>query len=165
MPTPIETPHVRTLDDAARWAEHCIAAVTRTYQVSLNHLAQAASQHTFSTAFSGIGAPDVAGQSLSHSLAFFAELSSAPQLVCTFGFEMRDESRHELSMLESAPQCLFGDITDLIADRYRQILKDHSNKMTSDDLAKTVLAKHVIHNRAWCYRHGCYCKPKAARTH
>ena len=107
---PREIPTVTCLDDASRWAEHCLGVARRVLGTeALLDARRVLNQLTLSTAFSGVGAPEVALDALVSACEVFCGARERDVEQSLWAFEIDEECRHELSMLKRPPLCVFKD--------------------------------------------------------
>ena len=135
---PCETPVVQSLGDACRWAEHCLAVTRRLLgNDGLLNARAAINKLTLSTAFSGVGAPEVALEAL---IRAFDEICGGVRESdlehCLWAFEKNEECRHELRMLRSRPRCLFKDIEELISPSVRDLIMSEGSRLPWLDLVR-----------------------------
>eukprot|EP00959_Pyramimonas_sp_CCMP1952_P120097 2511090-Pyramimonas_sp.AAC.1 len=124
----------------AAWATQTTAAEVR------RQLSDTFTGFTISTAFSGIGAPEMALQSIMKYL-------NVPERSNTlFAIEWDQECRRELALIPNGPRCLFSDIND-----FWDSSLDIQDWWTLTDYEQAIVTGNSIQRSGvWCGLHNCY---------
>lgn len=168
----LDTPVVRSLRDAAAWAEHCAARLLHDFGAeALSNVHEALHSVTMSTAFSGIGAPETARCSL--ACCFDAKLtrqsggdstsSSGPKNLWACDFDR--ECRHELRMLRDPPQCVFSDVEGFLNTSVREQIMSFGSRMQWKTLCEIFRQPSVVAVSAPCSKHSRQCQVGRADVH
>lgn len=151
-----EVPVVRELAGALNWfndsAQRCGGAEY------LQRLGRQLEGIRVSTAFSGIGAADVAVEAIAKGLEH--HLQRPVRTVNCFAIEWSKEGQLELQCLPNPPQCLYGDIRGLIDLRIRGALLEAADRMDYDDLVRVAMSPSFCSAAAPCllHRRDCFCE-------
>ena len=158
---------VRSLSDTLGWFQHVVeqlAAVEGLEESAIcSKLHAAVHKLRLSTAFSGIGAAEVALSTVAHGLQEIVQSDCVPKTL--FGVEWYGESQNELRCLPEPPEHLFGDMCNFISPKIASQLESTLDRMEYNDLVK--LCKHPFFCRepAHCLLHGKLCKAECADIH
>ena len=89
---------------------------------ALENLADALSDDSYSTAFSGIDAPVVSMRQIAHSLRRRLPHRMIKQPTVLYNIEWLEDSQAELLMMPGSDACLFGDIASFYAQPIKNII-------------------------------------------
>ena len=152
LPALHPVPEVHSLADLNRWAEHNLAVTSEfltRHNSGLEEVASAARRITFSTSFSGIGAPEQA-----HSASCVAMSAFLGRLVSPgrhfFAIEVDQECQYELQMAPVSPECIFCNMLDSIAPKVRQTIVSNSNIISYEDMRRIFANPRVMTDRMLC---------------
>eukprot|EP00959_Pyramimonas_sp_CCMP1952_P466152 9489502-Pyramimonas_sp.AAC.2 len=108
---------------------------------------------TVSTAFSGVGAPEVALESLYLGACHWCNVTASCMVAhrpkCLFAFDCNAACRAELTVLPHGPACVFGDVLDCVAPCVSDILKERGGQLLPDDIVSIVLSDKMASNTAF----------------
>ena len=117
---------------------------------------------TMSSAFSGIGAADVAIHTIQCGLEHV--LGKKPRIRNLFAVEFLAQSQEELLLLPTKPECLFNDMCDIINDNVKSALYKKKDRMPFEDLARVAMHKIFCKTCIPCKLHG-NCETLRADVH
>ena len=147
---------VANVADSFNWVAHGLSVI-RKRGISMDLGSRRLADLTYSTSFSGIDAP---GTALC-MIGGHAQLTA----VHLWAAEKDKHCCYELLMHPHSPQCLFGDVHDLIDPRIRHTLVTEAHRMDFLDLSKIVKSGRMLIGQAPCSLHHKDCKPKRAELH
>eukprot|EP00971_Amphidinium_carterae_P144799 2868950-Amphidinium_carterae.3 len=155
------SPVVNNLNDALGWFRDAVfrfggSAYMKTLHQSLDGI-------WMSSAFSGIGAADVAMGCIVNGLDL--RLDQKPTVANKFAIEKFKESQFELRCLPHPPECLFGDMCDVINKKVKQTLLSNVSKMSFENLVKVASRSQFCESECWCLQHDQMCKPVRVDLH
>lgn len=160
---------VETLDDAFRWAEDAIARVEDVGgEEALYAMADRMSQCSMSTAFSGIGSPEVASNMLHAALSLRLPKKTIKRPVVLSQVEWDAEAQQELLLLgEEFDTCLFGDIFTFFRDDIRDSINVVKERPAHalEVLAPVIASGNSMTRFGYCLRHKKMCGLKTAHRH
>jgi site-specific DNA-cytosine methylase len=119
---------------------------------------------TMSTAFSGIGAPEVALSTVERGLAQNAGMQESG-VRSLFAVEINKEGQLELQCLATKPECIFSDMVEFITDRIRDHLREHGHRLHFEDLVQLAKKRNFVTARATCIIHERTCTAERALLH
>ena len=70
-----------------------------------------------------------------------------------------------MQMAPNPPECVHGDIMELMQDNIQDLVKSKAAQLEPDDLFKIVQSGKAVKNSAWCVRHKRKCTCKRALMH
>ena len=118
---------------------------------------------TVSTAFSGIGAAEVALGTIERGLATagMQELS----VRSLFAVEINTECQTELQCLATKPDCIYADMVELIAPGIREHTREYGHRLRFDDLVQLAKKPKFAIAHASCMIHRSTCTAQCASLH
>eukprot|EP00959_Pyramimonas_sp_CCMP1952_P433774 9083439-Pyramimonas_sp.AAC.1 len=127
---------------------------------------------TMSTSFSGIGAPEVACDTLYHALCAFSDdtirvdhTDNTHRPRCLFGVEIDAAARAELKLLPHGPECVFYNVVDFFRDSHRDFICAHASTLTAAHFEDLVMSGNLTRRHAACCIHGMACELHRADIH
>jgi hypothetical protein len=127
---------------------------------------------TLSTAFSGIGAPEVAIGSLFLALQQFSSvhLTDAHRPRTLWCMDRDSECRAELALLNAAMRtdhstCIFGEITDCVRSSGRTAVIARAHVMGPEDFERLCKSGSLVQSAMFCHAHNKLCDTTRANIH
>lgn len=157
------TREVHTLEDAFRWVEYTftvLAGMDHDRQ-TIQEIAAAFATITISSAFSGIGAPELALMSIAGFLR--RHVPGLADVRSTFFIERRAQSRLELMVGHAC--CCFGDMLDFLVPKIKDLMHEYGHRLPFDKLVEIFSRTAALKRTAWCYFHKKECEARRASIH
>jgi len=155
-----------SLAEAFAWPSQCLALLRSKFgDEVLARFRRNLRSATVSTAFSGIGAPEVA-LSFWHAAVdgmFGQDVRHEGQLL--YSVELTEEARTELSMLECPAVCSFADITSFINPAIKSSVINRASTFSLAELERIFMQHNVVVESSHCTRHGRRCTAQRALLH
>ena len=154
-------PIVRSLEEALGWfSDICSRCGGRPF---MNRVYRHMQGVTVSTAFSGIGAAEVALGTIERGLATagMQELS----VRSLFAVEINTECQIELQCLATKPDCIYADMVELIAPGIREHMREYGHRLRFDDLVQLAKKPKFATAHASCMIHRNTCTAQRASLH
>ena len=165
-----------TLVDSMKWCADGLSKVAADPKVGSHGLIAYTTNRKFSTssAFSGIGAPEVADFVLEKEVAAYLESCSntlpanmqaeAWSFQPEWAIEVNKKSLAELRLLPKPPKHLFGDLGGFCPSELSRDFKRASGREGMKKLRRQIRAC-VPNISAYCYIHGCHCTLEVTDLH
>ena len=152
---------VNSVSDALNWFSDAVKRAGG--QIYMDTLCASIDGISFSTAFSGVGAVDVAFHCIECGLR--KHHGRTPSIRNLFAMEMYRPSQLELQMLPNPPECLFADVCDVADPRIKDSLLDNCHRMGFDELRRVTSHPNFCHMAAPCLQHNRICTMERGRVH
>ena len=152
---------VNSVSDALNWFSDAVKRAGG--QIYMDTLCASIDGISFSTAFSGVGAVDVAFHCIECGLR--KHHGRTPSIRNLFAMEMYRPSQLELQMLPNPPECLFADVCDVADPRIKDSLLDNCHRMGFDELRRVTSHPNFCHMAAPCLQHNRICTMKRGHVH
>ena len=161
-----DVPCVETLDQCIKWFDDCVGRYGG--ERCIKELADKLDGLVMSTAFSGIGAADVAMETLLHGIQTYTHLPVAYRNA--FAIEYNEDCQKELQLLGTPPEHLFGDMLGFINRSIAGVFSKFRSRWGYVDYVKWLThpkpKKRLVQLHAQCILHpACSCPAKRADLH
>ena len=167
-----EVPVVRCLKDAFAWPFHAMQTVGRCFGEAAGGKVKAALHNnrlSISTCFSGVDTPGVAIDMLAAELARAncdSPAGNAYGMRSLHAVDMLEESRFELMMLPTPPECIYKNVLDFLNPAVAKTMVAACTTLTHDDICELIhVRSDVVVAEGPCLIHGRCCQMTSATFH